>query len=225
MKTAPKRPITGFLLVFIALVSVVGFQAQMLGAGNVSDALWVGTSQGLLKLDPASGALLLRLTDVTNVQAVAVDEKTGDVWAYADKKLRSYDSQGAFLAGTNVPGGLGQLDLAVNPNDGTVWLGLGVRLFHFSPLAQLSATIPLKTPVLGLSLFKTESVLWVATQKSLAAYDMTGKQLVTFVLSDIRDIAVDDESGDIWVGLKNLLARFDDAGVKQFELPLAACRT
>jgi ligand-binding sensor domain-containing protein len=90
---------------FITLVSLLGlfFAALTLCAQQSSaanqlfvDALWAGTSDGILKIADANGTILFNVANVRNVRTVAIDTRRGVLWAADGKTLRAYNFAGAL---------------------------------------------------------------------------------------------------------------------------------
>lgn len=72
----------------------------------------------------------------------------------------------------------------------------------------------------------TTSRLWVATKTTVSAYDATGTVVQSLDLGprpDVVDLALDADSGELWVVLKkNVLRRYDSAGTPVFEANMDA---
>jgi hypothetical protein len=115
------------------------------------------------------------------------------------------------------------LALAVNPRDGTVWLGLHQTLFHFDAQGPLLKTIPLTDNVQALALDIALARLWVATQRAVSAYADTGHMVVVLALGkspEVRAIDVDAASGELWLALKQTLQRYHTDGALRFQISL-----
>ena len=156
----------------ILMVLVLMFsQAWLAGAPAVSksltpipyfsDALWLAQKDHLLKIDLSEGSLLLAVPAVKDLRTLAVDNRRGLVWAYGKKQLFAFDFDGELrlsipvsVADTEGPkqDDKRHLDLQVNSNSGTVWLGLGRSLYQFGDAGDLLNELPLPEKVEALAL-------------------------------------------------------------------------
>ncbi|HXG28236.1 MAG TPA: hypothetical protein VNJ47_05235 [Nevskiales bacterium] len=67
------------------------------------DAVWIGESGGVIKLDPASGQPILRIDTLEDVRTLAVDERAGTVWIFSQGNLYLYDFQGQLKKSFSAP--------------------------------------------------------------------------------------------------------------------------
>jgi hypothetical protein len=88
--------------------------------------------------------------------------------------------------------------LALNPLDGSLWLGVGRRLYHFDPTGELLHKIKLSDPVRALSFDRTRTRLWVGFRNSLAAYDASGQRIEIGRSGPLRDLAYKGKHGAEW---------------------------
>jgi ligand-binding sensor domain-containing protein len=187
---------------------------------DFANALWLAKSDGIDKIATADAGALLEIVDVKNVRAVAVDEQRGVLWAYIQNTLWGYHFNGepALRIALTPPGENGNgkdIALSTNPKNGTVWLGVKKSLYHFGPQGEWLSVHTLSEPVRALSWDPTTACLWVATQKTVNALHDTGDSCKTIDPGphpDVQDIAVDPDSGDLWVAMKKVLQRYDGSG-------------
>ena len=107
-------------------------------------------------------------------------------------------------------------DLVVNSNTGTVWLGLEDFVYQFDSSAQLLNILPLPEKMKSLAVDSIAALLWVATRRTLLAYDETGGRVHVIELDKeggAKDIDVDPASGEIWLGEEDRLRRLDAEGM------------
>jgi hypothetical protein len=87
-----------------------------------ANAVWVGESEGVLKLLAANGSLLLEVSGLVHVRAVVIDDHRYIVWVATDESLLGYGFDGTRqLAVVLQPqGGGSRALLAVNTTDGSL---------------------------------------------------------------------------------------------------------
>ncbi|HSF33186.1 MAG TPA: RHS repeat-associated core domain-containing protein, partial [Candidatus Tectomicrobia bacterium] len=195
---------------------------------DFADALWIAKTDGIKKIATADGRALLQIDDVGNVRAVAVDAQRGVLWAYIQNTLWAYRFNGEpSFSIPLTPHGEGvngkEVVLSINPEDGTVWLGVKKSLYHFGNQGEWLTVHTLPASVRGLSWDPTTSCLWVGTQKTVNALDDTGTVCKVIELGrhfDVENLAVDPGSGDLWVALEKVLRRYDASGTLMFEIDI-----
>jgi RHS repeat-associated protein len=180
-------------------------------------AVWVGVSEGALKLLAADGSLLLEVSGLKQVQAVAIDDQRTTLWVAAGNTLLSYGFDGTAELAIPLPhGGGGRALLAVNTMDGSLWLARDETLRGFSAAGQALQVVQLHNNVVGLSIDPGEGLLWVATSNSVGAYDAVAGQLVrTLALgrdADVRDVSADAATKSVWVARQGGLLHFGADG-------------
>jgi hypothetical protein len=100
-------------------------------------AIWAAESGGVLKLLAADGRLLLEITGLKRVQAVATDAQRTMLWVVAGDNLLSYGFDGTRQLAIALPhGGGGRALLAVDTTDGSLWLARDETLRSFSAAGQ-----------------------------------------------------------------------------------------
>src|SRR6266511_4789241 len=192
------------------------------------DALWVAHSDGISKISATDATVLLDMADAKNTRAVAVDGQHGVLWAYRANTVWAYRFNGqpvlSIPLGQQGDNGNGQdVALSVNPDQGTIWVGLKKFLYHFSVQGQWLSVHSLPGDVRALSWDATTACLWVGTKESVSAVDDTGAMCDRRDLGshpDVKDLAVDADSGDLWVGMKHVLRRYDADGALMVEISL-----
>jgi RHS repeat-associated protein len=218
--------VASFSLLCLVLSSLLlRAQDALLPNPDFADALWIAKSDGINKIATADGSALLQIDAVKNVRAVAVDERHGVLWAYIKDTLWAYRFNGGPLFSIPLSphgdhGNGKEVVLSVNPENGTVWLGVKKSLYHFGTQGEWLSVHTLPDHVRALSWDPTTSCLWVGTQKTVNAIDDTGAVCKVIDLGphpDVEDLAVDPGSGDLWVALKKILKRYDASGTPMFE--------
>ena len=141
---------------------------------DAANALWVASADEIIKVTSADGTVVFTIPSAQDVRAVAVDARRGLLWAYSERGLQAYSFSGLFVRSVR----LSQLDeddehsaLAVNADDGTVWLGVHQTLLHLDTLGQLLSTTHLPENVQALALDTSTTRLWVSSKKTVSAYN------------------------------------------------------
>ncbi|HXO43258.1 MAG TPA: Ig-like domain-containing protein [Thermoanaerobaculia bacterium] len=176
-------------------------------------AVWVAVSEGVLKLLAADGSLLLEISGLKRVQAVAIDSQRATLWVVAGDNLLSYAFDGTSQLAIGLPhGGGGRALLAVNATDASLWLARDETLRSFSAAGQALQVVHLHGDVLGLSIDPGAALLWVATASSVTAHDAVAGQVVrTLALgrdADVRDVSADPATQSVWVARQDGVLRF-----------------
>lgn len=203
------------LLLALPLALAVGIEAFSSGE---PPALWVAQSQGIVKL--VDGAVALEIPSAADVQAIAVDGKRQRVWAYAAKRLSSYDLDGHPLTSTLIdpPAGNPTL-LAVDARAERTWLGVQNQLQLFDGLGRTLWQKRLQTPLVGVAVDAKRSLLWVAQQNALEVYDGSGERLAVVgdpALRLIRALDYDAARDEVWVAADDRVLRFGPNGARTF---------
>ena len=228
-----KKQILGIIvslsLLCIVLSSLlIRAQHPLLPNPEFANALWIAKLDGISKIATTDAATLLHIANVTNVRAVAVDEQRGLLWAYIQNTLWAYRFNGEpSLSIPLDPHGDNSnhkdVALNVNPNNGTIWLGVKKALYHFGPQGEWLSIHTLSEQIRALSWDPTTSCLWVGTQKTVSALQNTGDTCKVIDLGhhpDVQDIVVDPDSGDLWVAMKQVLQRYDASSTLLFEVDI-----
>ena len=196
---------------------------------NAIDALWVGATTSILKIDASQGTLLFEIPTSAQIRSIGVDDRRGVVWAHGDQNLLGYGFDGTQLyeiplsemngSGSGNQTGPGE-DLVVDSSSGHVWLGIGKNLQQFDSQGQLLGTFSHSENILALALDPVSSLLWVASAKTVEAVDETGQMVASLMLGSnpkVSDLDVDPPSGDLWIALKSSLLRYDPVADSAFE--------
>jgi RHS repeat-associated protein len=103
MNPNSRRRVTGLAAgIFCSLVVGVLYAATSANPLFL-DAVWVGESGGVIKLDPASGQPILRIDTLEDVRTLAIDERAGTVWIFSQGNLYLYDFQGQLKKSFSAP--------------------------------------------------------------------------------------------------------------------------
>jgi hypothetical protein len=189
-------------------------------------ALWIAQSDGIRRIATADASDLLHIGDLKHVRAIAVDDQRGVLWAYIHNTLWAYNFNGEPAFSLPLPplgdhGNHPHVALSANSKDGTVWLGVRKALFHIGTQGEWLSVHTLPDHVRALSWDPTTTCLWVGTQTTVYALNNTGglcRMLSLGAHPNVQDIAIDPDSGDIWVALKKELQRYDASGTPMFEV-------
>ncbi|MGH8527338.1 MAG: hypothetical protein ACREXY_24970, partial [Gammaproteobacteria bacterium] len=95
-----------------------------------------------------------------------------------------------------------EVGLAVDPKDGSVWLGRHKHLYHVDGQGQVLTTVLLDKTIQGLSIDPSRGHVWIATRKHLSAYDALGQRVQHLTPAGSRhlsDIAYDPSLNALWV--------------------------
>lgn len=199
--------------------------ARPLAASSEIDALWVAESDGAVKISAADGSLLVEITEVSDVRAVAVDLRLSRVWLLDQGTLHGFDLEGDVVLEIPVsaPSSV-HAELAVQPADSAVWLAVNSELWNFGSEGQLLSSFEMAGNVEALAVDAVASELWIATQNSVSAHDaVSGEEIRSIELESgerVRDLAVDGLQGKLWLALKDRLRVYDTDGTPRLELPL-----
>jgi ligand-binding sensor domain-containing protein len=184
---------------------------------DFTDALWIAESERVLKVARAEGSVLFEIPEAGAVTALAIDASHTTLWAYGQNTLYAYDFSGQRRLRAPLPSASTVDDededdedddvgtairLAVDPNDGSVWLGRHKYLYHLDAQGQVLTTAALDKTLQGLSFDPSRGQVWVATKKHLSAYDALGqrvKHLSPNGSSHLNDIVYDPLLDALWV--------------------------
>jgi ligand-binding sensor domain-containing protein len=162
------------------------------------NALWVVGADEMVKIASADGTVVFAIPGAQDVHTVAVDARCVVLWAYGDSTLLAYSFNGTFVRSVPISQPNGHSALAVNADDGTVWLGINKALLHLDAQGHVLHTIPLAENVQALALDTTAARLWVGTQRTVSAYSDAGSLVASIQLGTnpgVQDIAFDTNSG------------------------------
>ena len=220
--TTPGLPLVQKLSTLVSQLSAA--------ASSQNQALWVGAKHDLLKIDPNALSLQFDLDNLHKITAIATDEQRGVLWAYNEPDLQAYNFTGNLLFTVSPPSssGTANLVLEVSPKNGSVWLGIGKKLFHFDAQGQLLQTMSLNKKVQSLTVKEKTGRIWVATNKKLRSFKDNGTEKNAPWVEDmpnIADIAYDSSTNSLWVAFASILCRFalngdllTDVGINQLKV-------
>jgi YD repeat-containing protein len=199
--------------------------AFSLAAGAQEGVLWVGETQGALRIATADGSVLGEIEEVGHVRALGVDPVGERVWLYSWHELHAYGLDGTPRLSATVPGlPLATPRMAVDPAAGTAWLAGLARLVGFDSAGQVIADEVMAELVRSLAVDPVAGVVWVAGERDLYAYDSTsGAPVGTVSLGSgappIRSVAV-DAGGDLWIATRDDLRRLAADGTEELRVEL-----
>ena len=182
------------------------------------------------------------------VTRFVLDRRRGTVWTYEGKMLTSFhhavrerlSADLSTLIGIAPAGrrGIGAplaatkrlvhviTDIAVDENDGTLWLAQNDTLLHLDHDAKLIQRFTLPEKVLAVTVDTRRNRIWAATNRSLLLYkdDGTLDKEISFPRTQrINDLTYDPLHQRLWLAAHNELRIYDHFGrpVKHFPIPHA----
>jgi RHS repeat-associated protein len=197
------------ILVSVAVISVVGGEPPSRAIPNsaLAEALWTADTAGIHRVSLADGTVALTLPEAVGARAVAVDPARMIVWAWTGRTLLAlgFDGSRQLTLALDLPDTV-HADLAVRPDDGSVWLASGHELRSLSAAGEPLGSWRLPETAVTLALDPDASLIWVATAKGVAARDaVSGEPVRTLDLGrnpDVRGLAL-TSSGNLWIALRD----------------------
>ncbi|HET9210110.1 MAG TPA: hypothetical protein VFR03_06920, partial [Thermoanaerobaculia bacterium] len=211
----------GMLFLLPALAVVGEWSRSPVAETTQPEALWLADSAGLRKIAVTEGVLLLSVPEAGGVRSVAVDSSRATTWAWNGHSLVAlgFDGTRRLEVPLDLPANV-HTDLAVQTEDGSVWVAAGHELRNVSTAGQVLAAHRLATNAVALALDRT--LLWTATATGVAAYDaVSGDPVAALDLGrkpDVRGLAV-TPSGAVWVALRSEARLLDADGALLLSLP------
>lgn len=208
----------------IAFALLAGAQTAAQQDPATVNALWVAESSGVLKVATADGSLRLEIPGLANVRAIAVDHHRPMIWLYAGQNLYAYGYDGSqeLVVPLSLPNP-SSASLAVNEQDGSVWLGADQNLVSISSSGQALRSVRLVANVKSLAIDAAGLLLWAGTSSSATAFDaISGAQVLSLDLGsspDLRDLDL-DPTGRVWVALGAGVRRYAEDGTLLLAAPL-----
>ncbi len=193
-------------------------------------AVWVGGLYAFMKVDASTGAILVDLTEETPY-SLAVDNRRSRVWVRQNNLVTAFDFTGNPVR-TLAVAGFEPLD--VDPSDGSLWIGgarqgYQPRLEHRDAEGQLlaSAVLPEEGSISVVNVDPPRGRVWVLVREyggasaKLRAYDPAGQLVNVVNLSDpgTCDLAVESDSGRLWVAASAGVQRYSSTGTLELDVP------
>ncbi|MDH5528240.1 MAG: HYR domain-containing protein, partial [Nitrospirota bacterium] len=219
MSTRTKTSLWG--IVFTALLAFVAFSVPATSqtppsATLYEDAAWIGTESGIARVGIADGQVKVSVPMSAPEIAIAVDERRLIVWAFNGTTISNFDFNGALQFSVPVTSGLPEGDpllavpSAINPNDGSVWAGVGRNLYHVFPDGTVTGPVVFDDHIKGLAVDDPRGRVWVGVRNQLALLDLSANPILPPVaVPSLKDLAVDEGTGEAWVVTPTALKRFD----------------
>ena len=220
MRTGRALYCLGITLALLVVFTGTGIRPGAAEPPAGGEALWVAGTPAALKVSDPGGEVLLRIDGLQEARAVSVDSRRRTAWLWAGGALHAYGFDGAPLLWVPVSLPTAEdAELAVLPEDGSVWLAVGNDLWSFSPSGQPLRMVRAADRVESLALDPTEGLLWAGTRRVAAAYDaVTGASVRTIPFEGLRDVDV-APAGEVWIAGKGGLRRHGADGDLLLELP------
>ncbi|MGH8582481.1 MAG: Ig-like domain-containing protein [Gammaproteobacteria bacterium] len=203
-----------FATCFLTLIALAGAPSRN---PDSVDALWVAESARALKIARVDGTVLFEIPDAGALTSLVIDASRATLWAYGQNTLYTYDFAGQPRLAAPLPSAGNEDDhdeeekddnestdvrLAVDPNDGSVWLARHKHLYHLDVQGRVLTTVVLAKTIQGLSFDPSRGQVWVATKKHLSAYDAMGQRVQHLIPNGsprLNDIAYDSSLDVVWV--------------------------
>ncbi len=212
-------------------------------------ALWVGQSDGVLKIATADGRVLFEIESDTDVETVSVDEVHGKLWIYGCNRLLAYGFDGSLL--TSVPAVIGEETdkehdkrgdqkkhkktpschgkkhgkenhaLLESSDDGFVWLATRGLMARYAENGSVTTNFEIDEDSHAIAWDANSQLIWVASDRKLTAYDVTGviTSVITDDLDEIEDISYDPYLHGLWVIDEESLSFYDQDGNRKHVYP------
>ncbi|HRC85175.1 MAG TPA: hypothetical protein PK413_06170 [Thermoanaerobaculia bacterium] len=189
---------------------------------EVHGLLWMAESGGLALAPTPEGRHGCDLLCGQKASTVAVDSDRLVGWALVGSELRRYNFSGGLELAIPIAAPETSAQLAVRPEDGSVWLAVDTLLSNWGPGGQRLAGQTLPDSVRELEVVGSE--LWVATASTVEVRDaVSGTLLRRLDLEPgvaVSDLAVDRESGSVWAAVSGQLRRYRADGELELIRPL-----
>ncbi len=198
---------------------------------DYSAALWIASSEGLLKVNTSGESSLLEVPIIDTVSAITVDLNSGHPWAISGSQLLSFDTAGNPLISVDIHAATGTSfsaskvkELVVNPHDDQIWLAVDNVLYRFTIFGQFISTFTFSNSIQALTLEPDSSNIWLASGESIYRILPDGTIDTEFSLnsqSEAIDIVYDKSLNQIWIALSNTLKGFNIDGAEVYEKPFS----
>ena len=217
------KPYIGGIFIFTLLIM---FPLFTVDAAYNGECWVVSNGDTIYKLDSADALMDpngITIPDVSQVQTVEVDPKTGVVWisvGAANTVFRYDTAVGDFkpVSGINRPN-----RTSVNPSDGTIWVG-GIDS-AYKIAADGTGILATITGLLepDVSVNTKDGSCWITDKRGkIVRYDANGQPASTpFSLNEPTYVAVNPNTGNVWATdtQANILVKLDPSGkeIKRIE--------
>lgn len=181
-----------------------------------SPEVWVAQHKSLLRLDTSTNSPDGTVALSDEAEALAVDSRTGAVWALSHKRLSKFERTGQWLLDIHLKDLDPEFDeadgIALNPYEGAVWIAGKKQLLYLdtSGAKRIAWSAPDKIKAIAIDLDET---LWVVTKHELLHVAEDGRTLATLDLKphakDAKHLVVDGLGGLLWVVEERALLRFE----------------
>src|SRR5712692_861772 len=199
-------------------------------------AIWFADHVSAKQLEVATDRITQIIPLAHEPSALAIDPNDKSLWVLSHKRLLKFDAQTSLILDLNLqvllpkPAKLdnkGQKktddqkeyediedadELALNPYDGSLWVGAGKLLLHLDSQGKLLFTWRTSEKIEAMALSLDES-LWLLDKKELLHVSTQGTVLNTYPLNPLagtedghfRSLAIDSLSGILWLASEDTL--------------------
>lgn len=169
------------------------------------DGLWVGSWQGLAKINPATGQILNRVSLPNQIVGAIAQDRSGRIWVGTYTGLVRLDPKTGAITAQNFALPSNQiLDLLVDQR-GYLWVGTDAGLALISPDQGLLMTTLKNLPGVSANALTLDAVgnLWVGTLDGIVEVD-TAKATIKRQVDNLPGVTVQaltsSSWGTLWVG-------------------------
>lgn len=188
-----------------------------------SDAVWVGHSGGVNKIDPVAGTWLSQNQGPKPAQAMAIDDRAGRLWTFSQGKLYQHDFLGKEKLVVSVPTTNTTLPVSTPPLSDTVYHKPLAEAYCTTSGGIALNTVPQETLWASASLAASpqDGSVWLALGDVLYQYSIDGLQLAKVQLpSLITDLTIDRENLRVWASTCQELRSYEYDGALQSRVPI-----
>ena len=192
-------------------------------------ALWVGSWQGLAKINPSTGAILSRISLPNTTIGALAQDRSGRIWVGTYEGLSRIDPKtGAITAQNFALPSNRVLSLLVDQR-GYLWVGTDGGLALISPDLGLLMTTVKNLPGVSANALSLDALgnLWVGTLDGLVQID-TAKGLILRTVANLPGTTVQSLAssplGTLWIGTPTNLLEADlgiQRTVEMVQIPAA----
>ena len=206
--------------------------------------LWIAGDDFIEKRSTIDGASLLNIPFTGEVHSVAVDGVNSKVWVFSGNNLLAYNFDGVLLSTTPAPipspdpGDdhesdddyddddddfiTDDVEIGVNSNSDSLWVAMGYNLYCISTAGQFGDGVALDGDVESVSVNKSASIAWVATEENISAYSSACALIASIDVTDddIESIYYDNDSSLLWVASENSVRAYSSSDTLSFELAI-----